>query len=154
MMGGYSKGPIQPQMFNPGNMAFQQAKNAANFKYVKTQSLNGKPAHVIQVIPDPKMTRGAKMNMLMFIDTATNRFKQMTMKMNGLGGPNAPPNTPQSMDMKMVVKSETVNAPISDSVFHFVPPPGAKLLKGGPMGAMGMPGMGGMFGGGGAPRRK
>ena len=150
MMGGYNKGPIQPQVFNPGSMAFQNTKQAS-FKYIRSQNLNGKPAHVIQVIPNPSMTRGAKANMLMFIDAASNRFKQMTMKMSGIGGANAPKGAPQTMNMKMVVQREVVNAAIPDSAFRFVPPPGAKELKGGPMGA-GMSPFGGMMGGG-APRR-
>ena len=111
-------------MFNPGNMAFQQAKGAATFKYASQVPTANRL--IIQVFPDPKMMRGGKAHMLMFVDAASNRFKQMTMTMTGLSGPNVPAGAPNKMDMKMVVQSESANAPISDSIFKLNPRPEPK----------------------------
>ncbi len=145
-MKGYRKGPIDKRMMNPGSMAFQQAGKGKP-KYIRTENVSGKPAHVLQVIPDPRTIGGAKGDMLLFLDAATSRFRQMTMKMSAPGGSAGQPGMTQTM--KLLVKNEVVNAPIPDSVFRFVPPPGAKEMKGGPGG---MGGMGGMMGGG-PPRR-
>ena len=55
---------------------------------------------------------------------------------------------PQTMDLKIAVRTETINGNIPESAFKFVPPKGAKEVPdrrgmGGPMGPM----MGGLLGG-------
>ena len=143
---GYRKGPIDKRMLNPASMAFQQAK-VGTPKYLRTQNVNGKPAHVIEIVPNAKVMQGASGSMLLFFDTASNRFQKMTMNMSQGATPR--PGAPQSMRMNILVKNEVVNAPIADSVFRFVPPPGAKEIK---AGAGGMGPMGGMMGGGRPPK--
>jgi outer membrane lipoprotein-sorting protein len=73
----------------------------------------------------------------MYFDQGSYRFRKMTVTSNQQG-----PKGPMHMNMVMMVKNEAVNTPIPDSAFKFVPPPGAKEMKGGMMPGMGMPGMG------------
>jgi len=148
----YSKGPSQSKTSQMDLSQMTGIAQGATYKVVGTENVGGRPAHKIEVIlKNMPMGGGGKQSMLIYIDRATNRFRQMKMSMPIPAQPNQPP---QQMTMMMVVKNEQINVPIPDSVFRFTPPPGAKESKGGMMGG-GMP-FGGMMGGppgGGRPRR-
>jgi outer membrane lipoprotein-sorting protein len=137
MMGGYQKGPHMKKkmMMGPGEMAFQSTEDAS-FSYLRTDTVDGRPVHVIQVFPK-KMEQNSKGDVLLFVDQATNRLKRMTMNMGGMPGPQG---QAQSMKMRLEVTKEIVNAPIPSSAFKFVPPPGAKQIQGA-MPKMGFPGL-------------
>jgi len=139
-MNGYSRQAADKRMLeamSPSGMAMRGADKDADFKYVKADRLNGTPVHVVQVIP--KGTRAKQLGnakILVYIDQAATRVRQVTMNGTIQQGPNGPS---QQMTMKMVVKREVLNQPVADSTFKFTPPPGAKELKsaGGP----GVPGV-------------
>jgi outer membrane lipoprotein-sorting protein len=139
----YSKGPTQSSSFKSIVPTAEMSKNAT-LKLLRTENLGGKPAHVIQVIPKNAPASAGKQHILVYIDQATSRFREMRID----GATPAQGNRPSiPMKMKMMVKSEQINAAIPSSVFKFTPPAGATEAKG--MGAPGGNPLGGMFGGGG-----
>lgn len=142
----YSKSPSQVKASQMNLTRMAGVAPGATYKLVGTENVGGRPAHKIQVmLKNVQIAGGGKQAMHIFIDQATNRFRQMTMSMTLPAGPNQPA---QQMNMSMLVTNERVNAPIPASVFQFTPPPGAKETQGG----MGMPMGGGMLGGGGGGR--
>jgi outer membrane lipoprotein-sorting protein len=150
----YSKRPSQiAQKKTTDVTGINQFAKVGDVKLLRTENIGGRPAYVIQVIPKAGMLPGAKQTILIYIDRATNRFKQMKMdiQMPAGTGPNGQPTPPQTMNTTVVVMNETLNAPIPDSVFKFTPPPGVKEMKGGMTGGSGMGMPGGM---GGGPRRR
>jgi outer membrane lipoprotein-sorting protein len=114
----------------------------ASFKLVGTESVNGKPAHVIEVKPKKPMQGLQGMNLKFYVAKDSNLVQQVKMdgKAPGMGGE-------QNIKVTMLIQSQTLNAPIPDSVFRFTPPPGA--TEGSPFG-----GAGGGPGGGPAPSRR
>lgn len=174
VMGGYQKGPHNPALnMDPRKQMMEQTENA-NFKYLRMEKMAGRDTHVIEALIDMRKAMEAQakrsgrtlqvppgaqnmppMKAEMYVDAATGRMKQMVMHMNmggmmggaGASRPGAPKPPAMTMDMKMAVTREVLNAPIPDAAFKFTPPPGAKLLQGTPGGmGMGMPGMGGGMG--------
>lgn len=144
----YNKGPSQVKASQMNLTRMAGVAPGATYKLVGTENVGGRPAHKIQVtLKNVQIAGGGKQSMHIFIDQATNRFRQMTMSMALPAGPNQPA---QQMNMNMLVTNEKVNAPIPASYFKFTPPPGAREVQGGP--GMGMPMGGGMMGGGGGGR--
>jgi len=160
-MNAYWKSPAKAGV-TPGMMGMMGdlQRQGVKFKYVGSQYVRGKKCHVIRVnspLPPQVAGQGVKTDVQAFVDEATGRLRQiksaMTMPGGMMGGPNGASSSggkakPMVMTNTMVLVSETVNAPIADSQFKFTPPPGAREMKGGPMG---MGGMGGKPGGGGPP---
>lgn len=138
-MNAYSKSPSRKGRLDPG---MSEMIPKGTYKLLSPSKIGGRPVYAIQVIPARKMM-GNEQKMVIYIDQATYRLKQVKVTGSSPGGPNQPP---QKMAMVVTIKDEKINAPIPDSVFKFTPPPGAKEMQGrmmpGPMGMPGMPGPG------------
>lgn len=149
LTGNWQRSPHQSKKMTPSAMTFGTVKDST-FRMVKEDRIEGIPVYVIQAVPRASASPPVKADILFFVNKNTSRLKQMTVNASQMGqGGKAIP-----MAIQMLVKNETLNAPIPDSVFKFTPPPGAREIKGGPGGLGGgmFPGFGGLSGGGG--RRK
>jgi outer membrane lipoprotein-sorting protein len=163
-MGGYSKRPHTGGQ-NPAIASVMGAAGRPNAKFALAGSatIAGRPCYVIDVkaAPPGRLAQsGMKVKTTAYVDKGTGRTRQVktvtSFPAGMMGGPRAGSNAPRSttpssppmqLTTVMLVKSERLDEPISDNVFRFTPPAGAKEIKGGPMG---MPGMGAL-GGAGAP---
>ncbi len=133
----YSKGPSQVAKNSQTSMTQLGGigNKAVSYKLLRTESVAGKLNHVIQIIPKAALAPGVTSTILLYVDQATNRMTQLKVSGSGAVQPGAPP---MKQEMLMTVSGEKFNAPIPDSMFKFVPPPGSKL--GAAPGGMRMPG--------------
>lgn len=135
----YSKSPSRKGRLDPG---MSEMIPKGTYKLLSPSKIGGRPVYAIQVIPARKMM-GDDQKIVIYIDQATYRLKQVKVTGSSPGGPNQPP---QKMAMIVTIKDEKINVPIPNSVFKFTPPPGAKEMQGrmmpGPLGVPGMPGPG------------
>jgi outer membrane lipoprotein-sorting protein len=142
-MNAYSKRPSQKRSTNIG---MTEMVPDGTYKLLSPTKVGGHPVFAIQVIPakHQRMT-GNDQKIVIYIDQATYRLKQVKVTGSTPAGPNQPA---QKMAVVITVKDEKINAPIPESAFKFTPPPGAKEMQGGmgpgPMGVPGMSGPGGV----------
>lgn len=90
---------------------------ALNYKLLPDAAISGVPCYTLQLTPPSK---DVTTTVLIYVDKATYHVKEAKITQS---------NGKQTITAQTLVKSETVNAPISDSVFTFTPPKGAQEMK-------------------------
>ncbi|MEP6757152.1 MAG: hypothetical protein ABJA67_16730 [Chthonomonadales bacterium] len=118
------------------------ANSGSKWKLNGVVKVNGKDAFSLS-LSMPAGKTGSTQTTNVFIAKSNYHL----LKMTTVSKINAGPQGPMSMASELLVKSEKLNDPLSDSVFKFVPPSGAKLQS-----MKGM--MGGMAGAVRAPKKK
>ena len=90
---------------------------AEYYKLLAPATIGGVPCYTLQLAPPSK---NVTTTVLIYIDKANYHVKQAKITQS---------DGTRSMSAQTVVKSETVNASIADSVFTFTPPKGAQEMK-------------------------
>ncbi|HSV74772.1 MAG TPA: hypothetical protein VLH79_13520 [Chthonomonadales bacterium] len=144
----YMKQPSQIATMGPGalrnlpgvgNQLDEETLKNSRVVVTGTRTVQGRPAHVVQVTPN-RPARGVQ-SMTLLIDRATHRLRGITTVANQ---PVAQGQPPQRMTVQITFRNERVGAAIPASVFRFTPPPGSTEVQmpaqGRPGGAQGRPG--------------
>ena len=118
----YVKQPHNPNIFSIMGMKYGlpfggMDPNAAYYKLLADANISGVPCFTLQLTPPSKEVTTT---VLIYVDKATYRVKEAKITQS---------NGKQTMTAQTLVKSETVNAPIANSVFTFAPPKGAQEIK-------------------------
>ena len=90
---------------------------AQYYKLLAPATVSGVSCYTLELAPPSK---NVTTTVLIYINKATYHVKQAKITQS---------DGKQSMTAETLVKSETVNAPIPDSVFTFTPPKGAQEMK-------------------------
>ncbi len=142
----FSKGPHSLMRFAYPLKLVNEMLGDGEVSYLKPDILMGNKVHVLKKRTNAQFGSDMAPTVHLYFDQSTGRFVQMTM----FGELSFEPGTPpKKFGITVSVRNETLNAPVPESVFKFIPPPGAKETQSrgigmGPMYPMGPGRMGGI----------